>query len=253
MILALNSQQVFTVVVLGLAIIFNLYSAMMVFNRNPRYNGNRFTSLAYLNLAIALTLCVFNVLMFDEVTVAIFCSIAIFFGMLTFHFLFLAVMCISEGDKSLHSYRIIIVVMNFLIGSSLILLFLLPVFPFDWVLPGSNQLIRLNDLYFLLAGVSLSVTLIPICYYYMKIWRGLPPDSSIKQASALIMLGTALIGLSYLLLLTPQIFKSILMLNLLVLCVNFGSIGVLAASLIINSGYRIGKTKKRSISSIVSG
>ena len=102
MIPTLSSQQFFTVVVLGSATIFNLYSAIMVLKRNPHYIENRFSSLAYLNLAIALTLCVVNVLIIDEVMIAIVCSIATFFGMLTVVFLFLAAMCISEGNKSLH-------------------------------------------------------------------------------------------------------------------------------------------------------
>ncbi|UCE12214.1 MAG: hypothetical protein JSV04_08400, partial [Candidatus Heimdallarchaeota archaeon] len=82
MIHTLSSQQYFTIMVLGLAILFNLFSTLMVLKRNPRDNGNRFTSLAYLSFAIALTLYIVSVLIIDEAMIVILSSVATFFGML---------------------------------------------------------------------------------------------------------------------------------------------------------------------------
>ncbi|UCE14598.1 MAG: hypothetical protein JSV04_05310, partial [Candidatus Heimdallarchaeota archaeon] len=124
------------------------------------------------------------------------------------------------------------------LGFSLIIFPIGAIFSIECVLAGSGQLIKYCDLLFLLAVSLLAFTLIPTCYYYNKIWREIPSDSPIKRASFLIIVGTVLIGLSYSLLITPQIFKSMFMINTVAIIVNIGSIGVLIASIFIFLGYR---------------
>ena len=240
MITVLSARQMFSIFGLGLAAIIEVCCAIAIIKRDPHYQVNRFTGLAYISLAIALISNITYVFIFEKAIVAFLHRVTNFFGIITAIFLFLSAMYISEGPESIQSYRMVLVVLDIILG---LLLFFSPdvtVYTGETALPGSEQFIEWGGMFFLLATIPIYLSLFFACYYYLQVWREVPSDrSKIKRASSLIILGTLLLGISHFSIVIPHILRPIINdVATLVLTSNLGSVGVLIASLLIFGGFR---------------
>ncbi|UCG02689.1 MAG: hypothetical protein JSW11_01600 [Candidatus Heimdallarchaeota archaeon] len=238
MIAAFSSRQLFIVVTFSIAAIFEIFCSFMVLKRDPHYQGNRFTSIAYLGLTIGLIISAMYVIITDRGLVEILQRFINLFNIITVILLFLSAMYISEGDESLRSYRMIIIVVDLFFGLLLIVLPGVTVFPKDIAVPEGEQLIEWSTPYFIGAIVPLYLTLCLTCYYYGKVWRDIPSESPIKRACFLIMIGTAILGLGHFLLVIPLVFRRAIDEIILLGFTSIGSVGILISSLLIFLGYR---------------
>ncbi|UCG02690.1 MAG: hypothetical protein JSW11_01605 [Candidatus Heimdallarchaeota archaeon] len=239
MISAISVRQITTIIGLGIAAIIGVICAIVIFKRDPHYNANRFTSLAYLNLTIAFFINVIYVLINIEEVVAFLHRIANLFGIIAIIFLFLSAMYLSEGEKSLRSSRMMIIVVNVLLGLGILFSPGVKVFTGETALPGSEQYIEWDVLFFLFATIPMYFTLSATCYYYLKVWREIPSNTPAKNACSLIIIGTILLGFSHFLIVIPHMLRTLITeISTLVLIANFGSIGVLVGILLVFWGYR---------------
>ncbi|MFX0183940.1 MAG: hypothetical protein ACFE95_12725 [Candidatus Hodarchaeota archaeon] len=236
---ALSSRQIVAIFALGFGGIIELYCGSAVLLRDPQNQANRFTSLAYLSLALAMGFNVIYVLLTDDPFVSILHRITVLFSIVAGSFLFLSALYISEGYESFKSYRIMIIAFNMICSISILVIPGVIVYTGETALPGSEQFIEWSIIFFLFAALPIYLTLSGTCYYYLKVWIEVPFDSPIKQACLLVTLGTIFLGLSHFLIIVPHILISeMIKINTLVLIGNLGSVGALIASLFIFLGYR---------------
>ncbi|MFX0123110.1 MAG: hypothetical protein ACFFAE_05690 [Candidatus Hodarchaeota archaeon] len=238
MIAAFSSRQLFIVVTFSIAAIFEIFCSIMVLKRDPYYQGNRFTSIAYLGLTMSLIISAMYVIITDKGIVELLQRFINLSNIITVILLFLSAMYISEGDESLQSNKIIIIIGDLILGLLLLVLPGVTVFPKDIAVPEGEQLIEWSTPYFLGAVVPLYFTLTVTCYYYGKVWRDIPSESPIKRACFLIMIGTAILGLAHFLLVIPLSFRRMIDEITSLGFTAIGSVGVLVSSLLIFLGYR---------------
>ncbi|MFX1508459.1 MAG: hypothetical protein ACFFDC_20455 [Promethearchaeota archaeon] len=239
MISAISTRQITTIIGLGVAAIIGVICTIVIFKRDPRYNANRFTSLAYLSLTIAFSINVIYVLIILEEVVSFLHRLTNLFGIIGVSFLFLSAMYLSEGDESLRSNRMIIIAFNALFGLSIMFSPGVKVFTGETALPGSEQFIEWDVLFFFLATIPIYITLLTAFYYYLKIWKEIPSNTPAKWACSLIIIGTIFLGFSHFLIVIPHILRTMITeISTLVLIANVGSIGVLIGILLIFWGYR---------------
>ncbi|MFX0211389.1 MAG: hypothetical protein ACFFDT_35755 [Candidatus Hodarchaeota archaeon] len=238
MIAAFSTRQIFVVVTFSIAAVFEIFCSIMVLKRDPHYQGNRFTSMAYLGLTISLVISAMYTIITDKGTVELLQRFINLFNLITALLLFLSAMYISEGYESLRSYRMSIIVCDIFIGLLLLVLPGVTVYPKDLTVPKGEQLIEWSTSYFFGAIIPLYFTLIVTCYYYGKVWKDIPSESPIKRACFLIMIGTAILGLGHFLLVIPLGFRHVLDEIASLGFTAIGSVGVLVSSLLIFLGYR---------------
>jgi len=235
--MVLSTRQLAVTIAFGLALVFELSCALLILKRDSKNYSNRFTSVAYLCLSAALGLSVSYVLITDITIVTLLQRLANSLNVITAILLFLAALYISEGFESFKSYRMVIVVIDLFISLYLLITPGITVFSVN-ALPGSEQLIKWDTLFFLEATIPLYFTLALACYYYLKVRADLSDDSPVKHATALILIGTVLLGVSHFLLSLPLFIRSLIIdYNSIPLTV-VGAIGVLISSLFITQGYR---------------
>ncbi len=235
----MTTRQFFTIAGLGFAAIIGIICAVVIYKRDPHYHANRFTSLAYLCLAMAFIINVIYVLIINEEVVSFLHRLTNLFGITAVSFLFLSAMYLSEGDRSLNSYRMLIIVFNTLLGLGILFSPGITVFTGESALPGSEQYIKWDLIFFLLATMPMYITLLISSLYYLKIWREIPSNNPVKISCSLIIIGTILLGFSHFLIVIPHMLSTLIPeLNILVLIANIGSIGVLIGILLVFWGYR---------------
>ncbi len=238
MITVFSSRQLIVVVAFSIAAIFEVFCSIRILKRDPHYQGNRFTSIAYLGLTMSLIISMMYVIITDKAIVELLQRFINLFNIIAAILLFMSAMYISEGAESLRSYRMSIIVGDLLFGLLLLLIPGVTVFPKDITVPEGEQLIEWSTLYFIGAIVPLYFTLLVTCYYYGKVWMDIPSESPIKRACFLIMLGTIILGLGHFLLVIPLSFRRMINEITSLSFTAIGSVGVLVSSLLIFIGYR---------------
>ena len=239
MISAISARQITTITGLGFAAIIGVICAIVIYKRDPHYRANRFTSLAYLSFTIAFSINVIYVLITLEDVVAFLHRLTNLFGVIGVSFLFLSAMYLSEGDESLRSNRMMVITFNALFGLTIIFSPGVKVFTGETALPGSEQFIEWDVLFFFLATIPIYFTLLISCYYYLKIWKEIPSNAPAKWACSLIIIGTILLGFSHFFIVIPHILRTMITeISTLVLIANVGSIGALIGILLVFWGYR---------------
>jgi len=232
-----STRQIAVTIAFGLALVFELSCALLILKRDSKNYSNRFTSVAYLCLSVALGLSVSYVIITDETIVTLLQRLANSLNVITAIFLFLAAMYISEGYESFKSYRMVIVVFDLFMSLFLLITPGITVVSVN-ELPGSEQLIKWDILFFLEATIPLYFTLALACYYYLKVRTDLSDDSPVKRVCTLILIGTVLLGVSHFLLVLPLFIRSLIIDYNSIPLTIVGAIGVLISSLFITQGYR---------------
>ncbi|MFX0052031.1 MAG: hypothetical protein ACFE8U_12150, partial [Candidatus Hermodarchaeota archaeon] len=162
-----------------------------------------------------------------------------FFVIIGTIFLFLAAMFISGGNELLKSYRMILPIITVIAGVLLFVLTGVTVYTGETALPGSEQFIEWDLLFFAAAALPIYILVIGTFHYYYSVYKDIPPDMfPIKRAIGFILIGIVLLGICHFLLVVPHVLLDVFPLSTLSLMGNIGSIGVLVGSFIIFWGFR---------------
>lgn len=235
----ISSKQFIIVVGFGIAAIIEFVCGLLVYRRNPKDPGNRFTSLGYFSIALGMISYLIYVIYSEETIILLLHRCVIISEVIAATFLFLGSLYISEGIKSLKSYRISLVILNLCICILLLFIPGMTIHLNPGTTPVTVEFIEWEIYFFILGSFPVYLTIILTSYYYLKIWRDIPRNSEMKLAFLHIIAGTVLLGIAHFLTVVPHILWDYTSDTLLLTSsINIGSFFGALASIMIYLGYR---------------